>query len=362
MTKCPYVPPHEFDLDFPHLMLRYRAVEHEARARRTLAAGELTKTDRNGKLAALRRAARQLGDRRRQHADPPLMEAVAGCRPRRRAAEIPRPHLRDARGRRAADGQPRRRRPSAARRCSTPPASSTTTIPTIGMAARAVLAHNGVETEVVYPALLRHAAAGARRPRAGRRARARRSRRRCGRYIDRGLRRDRAGAVLRADAEVRMAADRCPTMPAVKTLSEATFDIAEYVVDIAGSEGLAPGLKPLAGGVTLHIACHARAQNIGQKAAEMLRLIPEPGSAGDRALLRPWRLLGRDEGQFRDRAEGRAGRWRARRCSRAKAHVASECPLAGRPYRAGHAAARRRRRRADAIRSIRSSSSPEPTG
>ena len=27
MTKCPYVPPHEFDLDFPHLMLRYRAVE-----------------------------------------------------------------------------------------------------------------------------------------------------------------------------------------------------------------------------------------------------------------------------------------------------------------------------------------------
>ena len=28
MTKCPYVPPHEFNLDFPHLMLRYRAVEH----------------------------------------------------------------------------------------------------------------------------------------------------------------------------------------------------------------------------------------------------------------------------------------------------------------------------------------------
>ena len=27
LTKCPYVPPHEFNLDFPHLMLRYRAVE-----------------------------------------------------------------------------------------------------------------------------------------------------------------------------------------------------------------------------------------------------------------------------------------------------------------------------------------------
>ena len=27
MTKCPYVPPHEWALDFPHLMLRYRAAE-----------------------------------------------------------------------------------------------------------------------------------------------------------------------------------------------------------------------------------------------------------------------------------------------------------------------------------------------
>ena len=30
MTKCPYVPPHEWALDFPHLMLRYRAAELKA--------------------------------------------------------------------------------------------------------------------------------------------------------------------------------------------------------------------------------------------------------------------------------------------------------------------------------------------
>jgi len=28
-NKCPYVPPHEFNIDFPHLMLRYRAVEQK---------------------------------------------------------------------------------------------------------------------------------------------------------------------------------------------------------------------------------------------------------------------------------------------------------------------------------------------
>ncbi len=28
MSKCPYVPPHTLNIDFPHLMLRYRAVEN----------------------------------------------------------------------------------------------------------------------------------------------------------------------------------------------------------------------------------------------------------------------------------------------------------------------------------------------
>ena len=36
-----------------------------------------------------------------------------------------------------------------------------------------------------------------------------------------------------------------------------------------------PGLQPVPGGVTLHHACHARAQNMGAKSAEMLRLIPD---------------------------------------------------------------------------------------
>ena len=30
MSKCPYVPPHTLNVDFPHLMLRYRAVENSA--------------------------------------------------------------------------------------------------------------------------------------------------------------------------------------------------------------------------------------------------------------------------------------------------------------------------------------------
>ena len=49
-------------------------------------------------------------------------------------------------------------------------------------------------------------------------------------------------------------------------------------MDIAGKEGLNPaGLGPVDGvaAVQLHHACHARAQNMGAKSAEMLRLIPD---------------------------------------------------------------------------------------
>src|SRR5689334_12706106 len=46
MSKCPYVPPHEFNIDFPHLMLRYRAVHKKA----SLVSRQLAKTDRNGRL------------------------------------------------------------------------------------------------------------------------------------------------------------------------------------------------------------------------------------------------------------------------------------------------------------------------
>jgi len=52
MTKCPYVPPHPFNVDFPHLMLRAKAVKHKAgksRIRDKL----LSSTDAVGRLAGI---------------------------------------------------------------------------------------------------------------------------------------------------------------------------------------------------------------------------------------------------------------------------------------------------------------------
>lgn len=52
LTKCPYVPPHEWNLDFPHVMLRAKAIKFKngnTRTRDNL----ITSTDTLGKLASI---------------------------------------------------------------------------------------------------------------------------------------------------------------------------------------------------------------------------------------------------------------------------------------------------------------------
>ena len=283
MTKCPYVPPHEFNLDFPHLMLRYRAVERKA-GERVRAASELGKTDRNGELRA-RRAARQLGERPGQHAD-----AAGDGKGRRlstasRAAEISRPHLLGRAPHRAPMKAPA---VGCARRRSTPPASSTTTI----RDRRSDAGRAGEEWRRDRGRSIPAAAAC----RSSRRAISPRSpRRRAGRGVlvplyRPGLRHRRAGAVLRPDAEIRMAADRAgrsggETLSRRPSMSPNT----SWTSPQGGT-----GARPAAARRRRHPAhaCHARAQNMGQKSAEMLRLFPAAKIDRHRALFRPWWLFG----------------------------------------------------------------------
>src|SRR3546814_454055 len=90
MVKCPYVPPHEFNLDFPHLMLRYRAAEMK-RGEVGLMERALTDTDRNGavggKVAGLANWASDRGNALTR----PIMERIAGVH--RDAEQIGRAHV-----------------------------------------------------------------------------------------------------------------------------------------------------------------------------------------------------------------------------------------------------------------------------
>jgi len=66
-----------------------------------------------------------------------------------------------------------------------------------------------------------------------------------------------------------------PNDEKVQKLAKHTFDVSEYVVNIANKERLIGGMHPLQHPVTLHQACHAKAQNVGFKSRDMLRLIPK---------------------------------------------------------------------------------------
>src|SRR3954463_16747711 len=51
MTKCPYVPPHPWNVDFPHVMLRAKSIKFEKGIK--LRDRLLSSTDAMGKLAAI---------------------------------------------------------------------------------------------------------------------------------------------------------------------------------------------------------------------------------------------------------------------------------------------------------------------
>jgi glycerol-3-phosphate dehydrogenase subunit C len=324
MTKCPYVPPHPFNVDFPHLMLRYRAVDAKE-GKVPFMARQLIETDRNstlaGKVAPL---ANWVADRHNTLTRP-AMEAVTGVD---RKAALPKFHGRSF-TMRARDARPRLNESA--------PAFGRKAVlyatcfvnynnPQIGEATRAVLAQNGVSTEVLYPGC-------------------------CGmpQFEQGNLERVAASArkvaaelvpMIEAGFDIVALVPSCALMlkfewplilpgdPAIERLARATFDVSEYVVDIAKKEGLAPGLKTLPGGVSLHLACHARAQNKGQKAAEMLRLLPEP----DVAVIERCSGHGGSWGVMKENfaVALKVGRPVARQAAASgKAYLASECPLAG---------------------------------
>ena len=324
MTKCPYVPPHPFNLDFPHLMLRHRAVAARAgRVRR--AERELAKTDRNGRLAGLAAPFANWASATTNKLTRPVLEKMAGLD---RRAALPK-FTGTTFAMRARETVPalNEKAPAFGRKavlyatCFVNYSDSE-----VGMAARAVLAKNGVETEVVYPRccgmpLLEQGAID--KVAANAKAVAAELKEWIAKGYDVVALVPSCALMLKFEWPLILPGDKD-----VKLLSTSTYDVSEYVVDIAKREGLADGLRPIEGGVAVHLACHARAQNMGQKGAEMLRLIPAT------------------EVQVIERCSGHGGSWGCKKAffevalkvgrpvarqaaQSGKAYLSSECPLAG---------------------------------
>ena len=271
MTKCPYVPPHPFNVDFPHLLLRYRATEAK-HGKKDFTQSQLAEMDRNGTFA---RFASPLINWASDASNKPMrtvMEKVAHIDPK---ATLPKFQSRTfVSGDRADPIVPNRQAPAFGKRKAALYATCFVNYnrPITGMAARSVLNHIGVETIVSYPgccgmpfleqANLARVAENAAKVS-----------RELVKLIDQGY----DIVALTASCGLMLKFEWALILPGnddIKRVADNVFDIDEYVVDVAKKEGLPDGMMPLPEGVTVHLACHARAQNMGPKAAEMLKLIP----------------------------------------------------------------------------------------
>jgi glycerol-3-phosphate dehydrogenase subunit C len=323
MTKCPYVPPHEWNLDFPHLMLRYRAME-EKQGKIAFANKQLAATDRNGKLAGLVAPVANWATSRDNKTVGPLLRSAADLAP---DAALPTYASHSLVNMSAETPVLNRQAPAFGRKAVLyATCFGNYNSPDVGMDTRTVLARNGVETEVVYPGCC-----GMPLLEQGRLADVAKSAREVAQgmkdWIDKGY-----DVIALVPSCALMLKFEWPLIlpddPDVAALSKSTFDISEYIVDLARTYGLAPGLAPTPATMTVHMACHARAQNMGQKAAEMLRLVPQAsvkviercsGHGGSWGFKKEFFEVGMKVGRpvARQAAQNGAG------------FVMSECPLAG---------------------------------
>ena len=321
-TECPYVPPHPLEVDFPHLMLRHRAAEFR-RGERRFEDREIAATDRNGRAGGM---AAPLANWALDTANRPVRTLIEGLAGVHREAALPRFHH-ESLEQRAMAGAPalNEAAPAFGRKA----ALYATCLgnynnPETGLAARAVLARNGVDTRILHPGC-------------------------CGMpQLEQGDIETVARRAGRIAGELLAAADAgydivalmpscalmlksewpliLPENEDVARLARTAFDLSEYVVDIARREGLAEGMVPPDGPVAVHVACHSRAQDMGRKAVELLELIP----GAEVEVIERCSGHGGAWGCLRDNFETalRLGRPAARRALEAGGQVVSECPLA----------------------------------
>jgi glycerol-3-phosphate dehydrogenase subunit C len=358
MTKCPYVPPHPWNVDFPHLMLRAKAARVRADGltwrERLLAA-----TDTVGAFAGIPVVVEAVNAVSASSTGRAVLEKVLGVA---RSAPLPTYHARTARRRLAGLGTVRdaaemgSAAPYPAAPAATSAAAAGTRAATSGKVAVfttcygnrnepelvedlvAVLEHNGIEVALLgaerccgMPRLELGDLEGVARLKE--------------RNIPQLLAAVEAGYDLLAPIPscVLMFKQELPLMfpeeDAVRRVAARMFDPFEYLMARHAAGRLRTDFKVALGKVSYHVPCHLRVQNLGLKTRDLLRLVP--GSSIETIE----RCSGHNgtygvKARFRA-ASVRIGRPVVQRVESAAAdHYASDCPMAGEQIESGLATPR----------------------
>ena len=319
MTKCPYVPPHEWNVDFPHLMLRAKAVKFKKEGA-TLRDKVLTSTDTVGSLAGIPVVAEVVNAVNANGAARKLMQSAIGVHAE---APLPKFHASSARSRLARrPGKTGEDRIALYVTCYGNRNSPATVEDMV-----AVFEHNGVAVEVVekevccgmpklelgdLETVAKHKDINIPRLLA---------------LAERGLRITAPipSCVLMYRQELPLL---FPDDERVKTVQAAFVDPFEFLMARHRAGKLRTDFKGTLGKVAWHAPCHQRVQNIGQKTKEMLELVP-----GTEVIVLD-RCSGHD-GTYAVKAENYAFAQKicrpiVKRINESKVdHYASDCPMAG---------------------------------
>jgi len=274
MTKCPYVPPHPFNLDFPHLMLRAKAFKFEKGDIKTRDK-ILSATDVVGTIAGIPVVAQIANAMNKSSLGRKLLDATLGVHPQ---APVPEYHSSTYRSRHVKRDSPA---PAAE---STPETKGKVALfvtcygnrnePQLGADLTAVFEHNGIEVSLAQlerccgmPKLelgdlkaieeLKNANIPA-----------------LAAMIDKGY-----DIVTPIPSCTLMFKQELPLMfpddPLVRKVKAAMFDPFEYLWLRHKAGKLKTEFKTKLGKVSYHVPCHLRVQNIGLKTRDVLKLVPD---------------------------------------------------------------------------------------
>ncbi len=272
MTKCPYVPPHEWNVDFPHLMLRAKAVKFKqggTSARDKL----LSSTDALGKLATIPVVVQIVNAANKMPVARGVMDKVLGVHKDRVLPEYAsakfRANAKPDASFAVKDGKSTPGKVAIFATCYV-----NYNEPGIGHDLLKILAHNEIPAIVVE----KEACCGMPKLELGDLDAVAKLKEINIPVLAR-LAREGYAILTAIPSCTLMFKQELPLMfpqdADVKAVQLAMFDPFEYLVKRYKEGLLKTDFKAPLGKVAYHIPCHSRVQNVGQKTREMLELVPD---------------------------------------------------------------------------------------
>ena len=327
MTKCPYVPPHDWNLDFPHVMLRAKAVKFKKEGA-SFRDKILSSTDAVGKMASIPVVVNFVNAANQTAATRSVLEKTLKVSSK---AKLPKYHSHTLRKRVGHDADANTE-VKAGTKTTGKVAIFTTCYgnynePDMGEDLIAVLKHNGIQVKLVD----KEQCCGMPKLELGDLEAVERAKQvnapQLSKLIDEGW-----DIIAPVPSCVLMFKQELPLMfpedASLQKIKASIFDPFEYL-NLRNRDGLMnTEFKQSLGKVAYHVACHQRVQNIGMKTRDILQMIP------DTEVDAIERCSGHDgtyavKSEYHDTSM-KIGRPVVNRVKKAEAnYYTSDCPMAG---------------------------------